>query len=95
MESIVTAVITGVLTLLGVLFSNSRSQAVIQVKLDNLAAQVAKHSSNSRDSPTPNGRFRVALSLPSLRSQFAPHCGANWVGLTIRASCTSATSGSS
>lgn len=45
MESVITAVVTGVLTLVGVLVSNSRSQAVIQVKPDNLAAQVAKHNS--------------------------------------------------
>ena len=45
MESVITAVVTGVLTLIGVLVSNSRSQAVIEVKLDNLAAQVSKHNS--------------------------------------------------
>jgi low affinity Fe/Cu permease len=43
-ESIVTAVVTGVLTLLGVLFSNSRSQAVIEVKLDELSRRVEKHN---------------------------------------------------
>ena len=45
MESVITAVVTGVLTLVGVLVSNSRSQAVIEVKLDNLAAKVEKHNS--------------------------------------------------
>lgn len=45
MESVVTAVVTGVLTLIGVLVSNSRSQAVIEVKLDNLADKVEKHNS--------------------------------------------------
>ncbi len=45
MESVVTAVVTGVLTLIGVLVSNSRSQAVIEVKLDALAAKVEKHNS--------------------------------------------------
>lgn len=44
MESIVTAVVTGVLTLLGVLFSNSRSQAVIEVKLDELSKRVERHN---------------------------------------------------
>lgn len=39
-----TAVVTGVLTLLGVLFSNSRSQAVIEVKLDELSRRVEKHN---------------------------------------------------
>lgn len=41
MESVATAV----LTLIGVLVSNSRSQAVIEVKLDNLASKVEKHNS--------------------------------------------------
>lgn len=38
MESVIAAVVTGVMTLVGVLVSNSRSQAVIEVKLDALAA---------------------------------------------------------
>lgn len=45
MESVVTAVVTGVLTLVGVLVSNSRSQAVLEVKIDALAAKVEKHNS--------------------------------------------------
>lgn len=45
MEPVVTVVVTGVLTLIGVLVSNSRSQAVIEVKLDNLASKVEKHNS--------------------------------------------------
>lgn len=44
MELIVAAVITGVLTLVGVLVSNSKSQAVIQVKLDELSRRVEKHN---------------------------------------------------
>ena len=44
MESVITAVVTGVLTLVGVLVSNSRSQAVIEVKLDELARKVEKHN---------------------------------------------------
>lgn len=45
MESVVTAVVTGVLTLVGVLVSNSRSQAVIEIKIDELARKVEKHNS--------------------------------------------------
>lgn len=45
MESVITAVVTGVLTLVGVLVSNSRSQAVLEVKIDALAAKVEKHNS--------------------------------------------------
>lgn len=45
MESVITAVVTGVLTLIGVLVSNSRSQAVLEVKIDQLAEKVQKHNS--------------------------------------------------
>ncbi|MBQ9001689.1 MAG: hypothetical protein IJ087_07545 [Eggerthellaceae bacterium] len=44
MESVLAAAITGVLTLIGVLASNSRSRAVMEVKLDTLSERVQKHN---------------------------------------------------
>ena len=44
MESVIAALVTGVLTLIGVLVSNSRSRAVMEVKIDNLTRQVEKHN---------------------------------------------------
>lgn len=44
MESIIVACITGVVTLIGVILSNSRSRAVIEVKLDALTAKVEKRN---------------------------------------------------
>ena len=44
MESVIAALATGVLTLIGVLVSNSRSRAVIEVKIDNPTRQVEKHN---------------------------------------------------
>ena len=44
MESVVTALVTGVLTLLGVIVSNSRSRTAMEIKLDNLTKQVEKHN---------------------------------------------------
>lgn len=44
MESVIAALVTGVLTLSGVLVSNSRSRAVMEVKIDNLTRQVEKHN---------------------------------------------------
>ena len=44
MESVVAALVTGVLTLAGVLVSNSRSRAVMEVKIDNLTRQVERHN---------------------------------------------------
>ena len=43
-ESVVAALVTGVLTLAGVLVSNSRSRAVMEVKIDNLTRQVERHN---------------------------------------------------
>ena len=44
MESIIVACITGVVTLVGVILSNSKSQAVREVKPDALTAKVEKHN---------------------------------------------------
>lgn len=44
MESIIVACITGVVTLIGVILSNSKSRAVMEVKLDALTKKVEKHN---------------------------------------------------
>lgn len=44
MESIIVACITGVVTLIGVILSNSKNRAVMEVKLDALTAKVEKHN---------------------------------------------------
>ena len=44
MESVIAALVTGVLTLIGVLVSNSHSRAIMEVKTDNLTRQVEKHN---------------------------------------------------
>ena len=44
MESIIVACITGVVTLIGVILSNSKSRAVTEVKLDALTQKVEKHN---------------------------------------------------
>ena len=43
-ESIIVAIITGVLTLVGVLISNSRSDAVQNERIEQLRAEVKKHN---------------------------------------------------
>jgi len=45
MESIFAASITGMLTLVGVIISNSKSRAVTECKIDELSARVEKHNS--------------------------------------------------
>lgn len=44
MESIIVAIITGVLTLAGVLISNSRSDAIQNERIDQLRQEVKKHN---------------------------------------------------
>ena len=43
MESIAVALIGGVVTLVGVIVSNSRSRAVMELKIDELTRRVEKH----------------------------------------------------
>ncbi len=43
-DSIIVAIITGVLTLVGVLISNSRSDAVQNERIEQLRAEVKKHN---------------------------------------------------
>ena len=45
MESVAAALVTGVLTLAGVLASNSRSRAVMEEKIEAPTRQVEKHNS--------------------------------------------------
>ena len=44
MESFIVACITGVVTLIGVILSNSKSRAVMEVKIDALTEKVEKHN---------------------------------------------------
>ncbi len=44
MESIVVALISGVVTLAGIVLSNSRNRAVMEVKIDELSRHVQKHN---------------------------------------------------
>ena len=44
MDAVVVALISGAVTLLGVLIANSRSQAVTETKLDELTREVREHN---------------------------------------------------
>ena len=51
METIVAAIITGIVTLAGVLIANSKSQAVTDVKIEELTREVRKHNSFAEKNP--------------------------------------------
>ena len=51
MDAIEVALISGTVTLLGVLIANSRSQAVTETKLDELTREVREHNNFARRMP--------------------------------------------
>ena len=59
MESIVTALITGGITLLGVLIANGKSQAVTETKLDELTREVREHNNFARRMPVVEEQIKV------------------------------------
>lgn len=59
-ETIITALITGGLTLLGVLISNSRSQAVTETKLEELTREVREHNHFAQRMPVIEEQIKVA-----------------------------------
>ena len=51
MESIISAILAGAVTLIGVLIANSRSQAVTDTKLEELTREVREHNSFAQRVP--------------------------------------------
>lgn len=60
MESILSAVIAGAVTLIGVLIANSRSQAVTDTKLEELTREVREHNNFARRVPVLEEKIEVA-----------------------------------
>lgn len=58
-ETIITAIITGALTLLGVLVSNSKTQAVTATRLDELTREVREHNNFARRMPVVEEQIKV------------------------------------
>ena len=59
MESVIAAIITGGVTLLGVLLANSRNQAVTETKLDELTREVREHNNFARRMPVVEEQIKV------------------------------------
>ena len=60
MESIIAAILSGVVTLIGVLIANSRSQAVTDTKLEELTREVREHNNFARRVPILEEQMKVA-----------------------------------
>ena len=59
METIITAIITGGITLLGVLIANNRTQAVMETKVDELTREVREHNNFARRMPVVEEQIKV------------------------------------
>ena len=59
METILSAVIAGAVTLIGVLIANSRSQAVTDTKLEELTREVREHNGFARRMPVVEEQIKV------------------------------------
>ena len=58
-ETIITALITGAVTLMGVLISNSKSQAVTDTKLEELTREVREHNNFAKRMPVVEEQIKV------------------------------------
>lgn len=58
-ETIVTALITGGVTLVGVAISNSKTQAVMETKVDELTREVREHNNFAKRMPVVEEQIKV------------------------------------
>lgn len=58
-ETIVTAIITGGMTLLGVVVANSKTQAVTETKMEELTREVREHNDFARRMPVVEEQIKV------------------------------------
>ena len=59
MENIIVALITGGITLIGVLIANSKSQAVTDTKLEELTREVREHNNFAKRMPVVEEQIKV------------------------------------
>ena len=58
-EAIICAIITGGLTLLGVIITNSKTQAVTEARLEELTREVREHNNFARRMPVVEEQIKV------------------------------------
>lgn len=59
-SSVITAIITGAITLAGVIVSNNAKQAVMEERIDALTREVRKHNSFAERIPVIEEKIKVA-----------------------------------
>ena len=58
-EAVITALITGALTLLGVMISNGRIQAVLETRVEELTREVREHNNFARRMPVVEEQIKL------------------------------------
>lgn len=59
MEAIIVALVSGGITLVGVLISNSKTQAVMDTKLEELTREVREHNNFAKRMPVVEEQIKV------------------------------------
>ena len=59
MDIIITSIISGGITLVGVLIANSKSQAVMETKVNELTREVREHNNFARRMPVVEEQIKV------------------------------------
>lgn len=59
METIVASVITGCITLVGVLIANGKTQAILETKVDELTREVREHNHFAKRMPVVEEQIKV------------------------------------
>ena len=59
METVIAAVLTGGITLIGVLIANGKTQAVMETKVDELTREVREHNNFAKRMPVVEEQIKV------------------------------------
>lgn len=59
LETIITAVVTGAVTLVGILIANGKAQAVTDTKLEDLTREVREHNNFAKRMPVVEEKIKV------------------------------------
>lgn len=62
MDAIIAALVSGIVTLAGVLIANGKSQAVTDVKIEELTREVRKHNSFAEKSPSLRSKSKSQIT---------------------------------
>lgn len=73
-NAIITAIISGVITLLGVLIANNKTQAVMQAKMEDLTREVREHNNFAKRMPVVEEQIKVINHrIEDLEGYHKPH----------------------